>query len=345
MLGMDREALRLVKDLHAPRPSIYWTDLVLTTGLGWIAFGAAMTWKPFRWPMLAAALIASLALYRGLCFLHEITHLRPSALRGFETAWNILIGVPLLIPSFMYVGVHQDHHKISIYGTGQDPEYLPLSGRRLRIALITLESFLIPLLLMMRFVLVAPVSLVSRRVHQWLAVHASALCINPEYRREFSEALSRKIARWETVMLCFWYGLVALAAFRILPWRFLAIWYSVSAAAAIINMVRTLGAHHYENDGKPLDRDGQLSDSVDTPGAFWTELWAPVGLRYHALHHYFPGIPYHNLGKAYERLIQTLPPDSLYRQATSPGLAHSLRALYQGPAGTAPISDMQENHS
>jgi len=30
--------------------------------------------------------------------------------------------------------------------------------------------------------------------------------------------------------------------------------------------------------------------------------WAPVGLRYHALHHYFPGIPYHNLGFAYQRL-------------------------------------------
>lgn len=340
MRGMDREILRLVKDLHAPRPSIYWTDLLLSTGLGWTAFAAAMTWKPFGWPMIAAALIASLALYRGLCFLHEITHLRPGALRGFETAWNIWLGVPLLIPSFMYVGVHQDHHKISIYGTRRDPEYLPLSGRRRRIALFALESFLIPLLLTMRFVLVAPMSLVSRRVHQWLAVHASALCINPKYRREFSEALSRKIARWETVMLCVWYGLVALAAFRILPWRFFAIWYAVSAAMAFINMVRTLGAHHYANDGKPLDRDGQLSDSVDTPGGFWTELWAPAGLRYHALHHYFPGIPYHNLGRAYERLIQTLPPDSPYSQATSPSLAHSLRTLLSGPAGAARISDM-----
>jgi fatty acid desaturase len=69
-------------------------------------------------------------------------------------------------------------------------------------------------------------------------------------------------------------------------------------------------------------------DSIDTPGAVWTELWAPVGLRYHALHHYFPGIPYHNLGLAYRRLITSLPEAAGYREITSPGLPWSLRRLY-----------------
>jgi fatty acid desaturase len=124
--------------------------------------------------------------------------------------------------------------------------------------------------------------------------------------------------------------LISLTAFRILPWRYFAVWYLVSAVASFINTVRTLGAHRYASDGTPLDRDGQLSDSIDTPGALWTELWAPVGLRYHALHHYFPGIPYHNLKAAYRRLIETLSPDSPHPQATSPGLPHSLQALYRG---------------
>jgi len=53
--------------------------------------------------------------------------------------------------------------------------------------------------------------------------------------------------------------------------------------------------------------------------------WAPVGLRYHALHHYFPGIPYHNLGFAYQRLITSLPEAAGYREITSPGLPWSLR--------------------
>jgi fatty acid desaturase len=156
--------------------------------------------------------------------------------------------------------------------------------------------------------------------------------MNLKYRRDVPEATSRKIARWEAATLSAWCGLLALAAFRVLPWRFFAIWCLVSAAASFINTVRTLGAHRYSSDGTPLDREGQLGDSIDTPGAFWTELWAPVGLRYHALHHYFPGIPYHNLKAAYQRLTRNLPADSRQRQATSPSLPHSLQALYAGRA-------------
>jgi fatty acid desaturase len=90
-----------------------------------------------------------------------------------------------------------------------------------------------------------------------------------------------------------------------------------------------LGAHHYASTGAPLDRGGQLLDSIDTPGALWTALWAPVGLRYHALHHYFPGIPYHNLGTAYRRLISNLPGESAYQELTSPSLPASLGRLYR----------------
>ena len=79
------------------------------------------------------------------------------------------------------------------------------------------------------------------------------------------------------------------------------------ALVSLVNTLRVLGAHAYELDGAPRDRRGQLADSLDTPGGPWTELWAPVGLRYHALHHYFPGIPYHNLGVAYRRIVETVP--------------------------------------
>jgi fatty acid desaturase len=99
-------------------------------------------------------------------------------------------------------------------------------------------------------------------------------------------------------------------------------------AVAVINTLRTLGAHDYEGEGPPMDRTNQLLDSIDTPGALWTELWAPVGLRYHALHHYFPGIPYHNLAEAHRRLVGTLPLDAPYRQTISSGLWQSLRKLY-----------------
>jgi fatty acid desaturase len=325
----DREARRLVSDLHSPRPADYWTDLLLSALVGWTAFAAAIVLPLFSWRMILASSIAVFALYRGLCFMHEISHLRQSALRGFETTWNVLFGMPMLMPSFIYVGVHQNHHKLSTYGTVQDPEYLPFSGRRLMIVLFSLESVLLPAFLMMRFLLLSPVGLLSPKAHRWLAMHASALVMNVRYTREVPPAVNRKMIRWEAATLLAWCALAALAAFRVFPWRYFVVWYMVFAVVCFINTVRALGAHHYTSDGTPLDRDGQLGDSIDTPGALWTELWAPVGLRYHALHHYFPGIPYHNLKAAHRRLLRTLP-DSPYRQASSPSLPRSLRALYRG---------------
>jgi fatty acid desaturase len=50
-------------------------------------------------------------------------------------------------------------------------------------------------------------------------------------------------------------------------------------------------------------------------------------LRYHALHHFFPGIPYHNLGIAYRRIVAAVPQDSLFLQSTSPSLGRSLSEL------------------
>jgi fatty acid desaturase len=116
-------------------------------------------------------------------------------------------------------------------------------------------------------------------------------------------------------------------ALTLLPLRVFALWFGVLSLASFINTLRTLGAHKYEGDGRPFDRAGQLRDSIDVPGRFWTALWAPVGLRYHALHHYFPGIPYHNLGKAHRRLTAALPEGALYPEQTNPGLAWSLRDL------------------
>lgn len=329
----DLEARRLVSDLHAPRPLFYWVDLALSAAIGYGAFALALLAKHFSLTMLAAATVAILALYRGICFIHEISHLKQSALRGFETTWNLVFGVPMLMPSFVYVGVHQSHHKLSTYGTSQDPEYMPFCGNRLMITLFSLESLLMPVLLLFRFLVLAPFALLIPRFHRWLAVRASALCLNSQYRREISSGLLTKMTRWELAILTVWGTLVGLAANHVLPWRFFALWAAVTALASFVNTMRTLGAHRYASDGTPLDREGQLSDSIDTPGAFWTELWAPVGLRYHALHHYFPGIPYHNLGSAYRRLIQTLPREARFPRSTSPSLPRSLKILYQGIRG------------
>jgi fatty acid desaturase len=324
----DNQIRNLVSDLHRVNAPFYWCDLLLTAALGWTAFGAAVMLRPFSWGMLAAAAVAALSLYRALCFLHEISHQSQRTLPRFETIWNFVIGYPLLMPSFAYVGVHGDHHKISTYGTSADPEYLPFARSSGMTTAFALESILIPAILLIRFLILAPIGFVWPRFENWLIVHASSLTMNVHYRRTVTPALLNRVRLHSVGILLIWAPVMALLIAGIFPWRLLAVWFGVSATASFINTMRTLGAHAYESSGEPLDRKGQLHDSIDTPGRFWTELWAPVGLRYHALHHYFPGIPYHNLSQAYQRLISAPPLSTAYRNMSSPSLPHSLRSLY-----------------
>jgi hypothetical protein len=63
-------------------------------------------------------------------------------------------------------------------------------------------------------------------------------------------------------------------------------------ATAVLNQIRTLVAHLWENEGDAMTVTGQYLDSVNVPPpALLAPLWAPVGLRYHALHHLLPRCP------------------------------------------------------
>jgi fatty acid desaturase len=314
----------LLADLHKVRPKFFWVDLITSATIGWLAFAmAAADATPFKWRCVFT-LIASLAFYRGLCFLHEITHMRRMLLKGFETTWNVLFGIPLFMPSVMYVGVHQNHHKLGTYGTFDDPEYLPFAGKPWVIAGFTLQSLFLPIVLAIRFLVLSWFGLILPPFHRWLARHASSITMNMKYVRPVNAQLMRTITLQELMVLCGWGAGFTMIYLGIMPLRALAVWYVAIGLLCVINTLRTLAAHRYQSSGQPLGRDGQVEDSVDIPGGLWTELWAPVGLRYHAVHHYFPGVPYHNLGAAYRR-IQTSSPT--YQQCSEKSLVASLRSL------------------
>src|SRR5690606_21780285 len=129
-------------------------------------------------------------------------------------------------------------------------------------------------------------------------------------------------------------AVIGLAIAGRLPWRAFVVWYLVSAGIAFVNQLRTLAAHRFRNEGDELDVVGQLRDTVNVPGGWLTGLWAPVGLRFHALHHYIPDLPYHALPEAHRRLEAALPPDAPYRAAADRGLIPVLRTLWREAGDT-----------
>jgi len=106
--------------------------------------------------------------------------------------------------------------------------------------------------------------------------------------------------------------------------------YLISAAGMFLNSLRTLAAHRYRSAGDPLTATQQFLDSLNYPQRSWLiPLWAPVGLRFHAMHHLFPGIPYHNLAAAHDRIMGMLPEGSPYHRTAAHGLAASLAELWR----------------
>jgi fatty acid desaturase len=323
-----------------PKPWIYWSDFSLSAGIGWTAFALSVR-TPLTLPVYCGVtLIAVIALLRAAIFIHELSHLKRGTVPGFETAWNLVIGIPFMLPSLMYVGSHGDHHRQSEFGTANDPEYAPLAQHsRLQILRFVVGVIFVPLLLALRWGLLGPLSFFIPSLRRIAVEQASSLVINTGYRRPFPTG--RATLHWRiqeiATALVFW-GVVGAWLAGVVPFHWLIQWYIVSAGILLVNQVRTLAAHRYTNDGRPLTSVEQLLDSINLDG--WpmpTVLAAPVGLRYHALHHFLPAVPYHSLGALHRRLLAELPPDSPYHRTSQSGIYSAIRELVRHYGPTAPV--------
>lgn len=331
-----REARAIVRDLFQPRAAIYWTDFLASLMVGVACFITSRQLPALSFWQCLLALAAALAYYRAALFIHELIHLRDESFKSFRIAWNVLCGIPFLMPSFLYY-THMAHHARKHYGTPDDGEYLPLATQpRREILKYMVQPFVMPILFALRFLALVPLAWASPRLRRWVHERASSMVMDPAYVRPLPTRRELRVWRLQETC-CFFYALAAAVQFSIglLPLSLLGHFYLTAVVILLLNNVRTLGAHRFRHRGEPLTLVDQLLDSINYPR--WPllgELWAPVGLRFHALHHLFPSLPYHNLSAAHCRLMEQLPKDSPYRRTESESLLASIRELWRN-AGNA----------
>ncbi len=327
------EARKHILDLGTPREGLYCVDFFISYAIG---IGGILTAYPHSFSSATFWLwigVSLLGLYRAMSFTHEISHFR-QRLPVFRKLWNGLAGVPMAFPSFMYMKSHAIHHNPKTYATKADGEYIPFHLiSRWHTVLYVVSALWTPPLLVLRFAALYPLSLVSKPIRKFVVERGSSVVITLNHKGEWPKG--SEVREWlimETACCVFWWCLLALCFWEVLPWRLLGAAYFSMVGALILNSMRTLAAHRFANDGKTLSIEEQLLDSVNIdagfPGWVLSALAAPVGLRFHALHHLFPFLPYHSLGEAHRRLTRSLPKESSYHRSSEKGILIACAKLW-----------------
>ncbi|HUK35330.1 MAG TPA: fatty acid desaturase, partial [Vicinamibacterales bacterium] len=196
--------------------------------------------------------------------------------------------------------------------------------------------------------ILAPLGWTIPRMGRFVHDRCSALVINHLYVRHAPIDVAGRIQEAAAFVVC--WTAAALWWNGVLPTSALWCYALVSGVASGVNSMRTLAAHRYDHDHDELSMNEQLLDSCTISPSSLRErvagriangfrtLVAPVGLRYHALHHWIPSLPYHNLGRAHRLLVVALTPDAPYGRTIEPGFTPVLRDLLRRSSSRSPLS-------
>lgn len=309
----------LVEDLREAKPAVYFSDLLLSALTGWAFFALAMK-EGNPGVRGVAFFVSGLLLYRAVAFIHELFH--QQNMKGFRILWHAVVGVPLLIPFLLYVPIHQGHHNSKTYGTKDDGEYEQFLGRSKMMSFhLLLLNLVLPFALILRFGVLTPLSTFLPVVRRDIIPNFIHMALRMPFRApEIKESMRRESYVVEAFCALFTWGLLAMCFTG--HWRAVLYWYALVFLIGTWNTVRSLASTHlYVEQAQGRGVGGQLLDSLNIHGGgLLTDLLCPVGLRFHALHHVAPYLPYHALPQAHRRLMDQLPVGSDYHQVTVPNL-------------------------
>lgn len=317
-------------------PARYWIDFLLSVTIAYTAGTIYLVSPLFSWQQLVAFPVTVFWLYRTGSLIHEVAHLSHGEMQPFKVAWNLVVGVITLSPSPFFTRHHRDHHTQRMYGTPQDPEYVVNIWRRgswqSMLAYLGIIA-VFPLLVFLRFFLV-PLTYLHPKLREWTLTRASSMTLNWQYVRKITPRDRWAITAVE--WLC-WIRATMIPAAVLLglnPWTRLPLLYALGFTALLMNQMRQLADHHFEGDGGNLELSDHIHDSCNyTSRDLLTWLFFPFAIRYHALHHLFPTLPYHNLAAAHAYLVRELPADSPYRDLDQPSWWSVARKMFATDTG------------
>lgn len=329
-------------DFFRVKPARYWFDFLLSVTIAYAAGGVFLTAPILSWQQLLAFPIAVFWLYRTGSLIHEVAHLGHHEMRAFKVAWNLVVGVITLSPSPFFTRHHRDHHSQRMYSSAQDPEYVVNMVRRGSLWSLAAYAAMIaifPLLVFLRFLL-APLTYLHPHLREWTLARASSLTLNWRYVRKLTPFDRRAIAAVE--WLCF--ARAALIPLLVLlgvnHWSRMPLLYLLGVSVLAMNQLRQLADHHFDGKGENFELSDHIHDSCNyTSRDFLTWLLFPFAIRFHALHHLFPTLPYHNLAAAHTYLLEELPADSPYRLLDQPSWWSVARKMFVPPRAESAADD------
>jgi len=309
-------------DYFAVNAKRYWIDFLVSLVCAYTSSTFFLLAPLGSWVQWVTFPISVFWLYRLGSLVHEVCHLGQHEMQAFKATWNLLVGVMTFTPSPFFTRHHRDHHSQRFYGTLEDPEYVAnvLEGGNWRSVLgYAFHICMFPIMVYLRFLLV-PFTFLHPKLRETVLERASALTMNFQYRRKLNAYDRRSIVVME--WMCFIRAaLIPMTIFvGIAPLSRIPLLYLLGLSTLVLNQMRQLADHHFEGDGSRVDVESHVLDSCNFSGNdLLTRLFFPFSIRYHALHHLFPSMPYHNLQAAHRYLVEILPAVSPYRKLDQPG--------------------------